>query len=234
MFDQWDAKSPWHDVRVRLAASHAIDRKAIADADTLGASPPAWSIIPPVIDFALAVEPHRYDPVKSRQLLKDAGYPNGFDAGEFVGTVQYASIAEATINYFAAVGIKTRFRTMERAAYMSAWKDKKLKNLLLCGAGGYGNAATRIENYLVTGGGFSSGGVPEIDDLFQQQVRELDRAKRQQLLHRIQQIAHDRVLFLPIYALYFNSGVGPRVQESSLGKIPLHYYTAPFEDMRLK
>jgi peptide/nickel transport system substrate-binding protein len=234
MFDQWEAKSPWHDVRVRLAASHAIDRKAIADADTLGASPPVWSIIPPVIDFALAVEPHRYDPAKSRQLLKEAGYPNGFDAGEFVGTVQYASIAEAAINYFGAIGIKARFRTMERAAYMSAWKDKKLKNLLLCGAGGYGNAATRIENYLVTGGGFSSGGVPEIDDLFQQQARELDRAKRQALLHRIQQIAHDRVLFLPIYALYFNSGVGPRVAESNLGKIPLHYYTAPFEDLRLK
>ena len=29
-------------------------------------------------------------------------------------------------------------------------------------------------------------------------------------------------------------GVGPRVEESSLGRIPLHYYTAPFEDMRLK
>jgi hypothetical protein len=35
-------------------------------------------------------------------------------------------------------------------------------------------------------------------------------------------------------ALYFNNGVGPRVAESSLGKIPLHYYTAPFEDVWLK
>ena len=47
MFDQVDAKSPWHDVRVRLAASHAIDRKAIAEADSLGASPPMGSLIPP-------------------------------------------------------------------------------------------------------------------------------------------------------------------------------------------
>jgi peptide/nickel transport system substrate-binding protein len=234
MFDQWDAKSPWHDVRVRLAASHAIDRKAIADAETLGASPPMGSIIPAVIEFALPVEPHAYNPAKARQLLKEAGHPNGFDAGEMIGTVQFAGVAEAVINYFGAVGIRARFRTMERVAYLTAWKEKKLKNLLLCGAGGYGNAATRIENYLVSGGAYSSGGSPDIDDLFQQQSRELDRSKRQAVLHRIQRLASERVLFLPLFALVFNSGVGPRVQESSLGKIPLHYYTAPFEDIRLK
>ena len=234
MFDQTDPKSPWSDVRVRLAASHAVDRKAIADADSLGVSPPAGSIIPSVVEFALPVEPHRYDPARARQLLKDAGYPAGFDAGEMVGTVQFATAAEAVLDYFRAVGIRARFRTVERATYLSAWKDKKLKNLLFCGAGGYGNAATRIENYLVTGGTFSFGGYPDVDDLFQQQARERDRGKRQALLHRIQKVTTDRVLYIPIYALVFNNGVGPRVAESSLGRIPLHYYTAPFEDIRLR
>jgi peptide/nickel transport system substrate-binding protein len=123
---------------------------------------------------------------------------------------------------------------MERVAYLTAWKDKKLKNLLFCGAGGYGNAATRVENYFATGGTYSPGGHPDIDDLFQQQARELDRKKREAMLHRIQRLAVDRVLYLPIYALYFNNGVGPRVAEPSLGRIPMHYYTAPFEDVRLK
>jgi peptide/nickel transport system substrate-binding protein len=234
MFDQTEAKSPWRDVRVRLAASHAIDRKGIAEADSLGASPPIGSLIPAAVEFALPVEPHAYNPAKARQLLKEAGYPNGFDAGEMVGTVQFASTAEAVLNNFQAVGIKARFRTMERVAYLTAWKDRKLKNLLFCGAGGYGNAATRVENYFVTGGTYSLGGQPDIDDLFQQQAREPDRKKREVLLHRIQQLALDRVLFLPIYALYFNNGIGPRVAEPSLGRIPLHYYTAPFEDMRLR
>jgi len=133
-----------------------------------------------------------------------------------------------------ADGLRARFRSMERVAYLTAWKDKKLKNLLFCGAGGYGNAATRVENYFVTGGAYSLGGQPDLDDLFQQQARELDRKKREALLHRIQRLASERVLFIPIYALYFNNGVGPRVQESSLNRIPLHYYTAPFEDVRLK
>jgi peptide/nickel transport system substrate-binding protein len=234
MFDQSDAKSPWHDVRVRLAASHVIDRKAIAEADSLGASPPMGSLIPPAIEFALRTEPHRYDVVKARQLLADAGYPNGFDAGEMIGTLQFATTAEAVVDNLRRVGIRATLRTMERVAYLTAWREKKLRNLLFCGAGGYGNAATRIENYYVTGGTYSSGGYPDIDDLFHQQARELDRKKREAILHKIQQLAIERVLYLPIYALYFNNGVGPRVAESSLGKIPLHYYTAPFEDVRLK
>lgn len=93
---------------------------------------------------------------------------------------------------------------------------------------------TRIENYYVTGGLYSPGGHPDIDDLFQQQARELDRKKREALLHKIQQLANDRVLYLPVYALYFNNGVGPRVAEPSLNRIPLHYYTSPFEDLKLK
>jgi peptide/nickel transport system substrate-binding protein len=222
MLDQGDPKSPWRDVRVRLAASHAIDRKGIAEADSLG------------VEFALPVEPPAYDPARARALLAEAGYPNGFDAGELVGTVQFGATAESVLNNFNAVGIRARFRTMERAAYLSAWKDKKLRNLLFCGAGGYGNAASRIENYFVTGGTYSPGGHPDIDDLYQQQARELDRRKREAILHRIQRLAVDRVLYLPIYALYFNNGVGPRVAEPTLNRIPLHYYTAPFEDLRVK
>src|SRR5262249_34954584 len=114
MLDQTDPKSPWHDVRVRLAASHAIDRKAIADADSLGASPPMGSLIPPAIDFALPVEPPRVDLARSRQLLREAGYPNGFDAGEMVGSLQFGQTAEAVIANLGAVGIRARFRTMER------------------------------------------------------------------------------------------------------------------------
>jgi peptide/nickel transport system substrate-binding protein len=234
MLDQGDPKSPWRDVRVRQAASHAIDRKSIAEADSLGASPPMGSLIPPAVEFALPAEPHAYNPTKAKQLIAEAGYPNGFDAGELVGTVQFATAAESVLNNFNAIGIRARFRTMERVAYLTAWKDKKLKNLLFCGAGGYGNAATRIENYFVTGGTYSPGGHPDIDDLYQQQARELDRKKREAILHRIQQLATERVLYLPIYALYFNNGVGPRVAEPTLNRIPLHYYTAPFEDLRLK
>ncbi|MBI3326191.1 MAG: ABC transporter substrate-binding protein, partial [Nitrospinae bacterium] len=234
MYDLWDPKSPWHDVRVRRAASYAIDRKTIVDVETFGASPIMASIVPRPFEFALHIEPDPYDPAKAKQLLKEAGYPNGFDAGEMAGTVQYASPAEAVLNYFAAVGIRARFRTMERAAWLAAWTGKKLKNIGWCGAGGFGNAATRIENYLVSTGTYSYGGYPDIDELFEKQARELNRDNREALLHKIQQLAYERMMYIPIYSLVWNTGVGPRVEDPSLDKIALYYYTAPVEDMRLK
>src|SRR5881628_4185272 len=60
---------------------------------------------------------------------------------------------------------------------------------------------TRLEAYVSKGGAYTSGVIPEVEDLFQRQVRELDMKKREALLHQIQQILHDRVTHIPIYEL---------------------------------
>ena len=106
MHDQADPKSPWHDQRVRLAANYAIDRQAISEAESYGVAPPMGSIIPQEFEYALQVESHAYNPQKAKQLLKEAGYPNGFDAGDFTTTAQYTNPTEAAANYLAAVGIQ--------------------------------------------------------------------------------------------------------------------------------
>jgi peptide/nickel transport system substrate-binding protein len=113
--EQWDPKSPWHDRRVRLAANYAIDRQALSDAETLGASRPAGNHVPRTFEFALPLEPYPDDPAKAKQLLAEAGYPNGFDAGELHQLPPYFSLGEAIV-VTSAVGIKLRMRPMERAA----------------------------------------------------------------------------------------------------------------------
>ena len=77
------------------------------------------------------------------------------------------------MNYLQAVGIRTRMRTMERAAFLTAWRDKKLKGVIMGLGAPAGNAATRIEVYVTKNGIYSSGVVPEIEDLYQRQAREL-------------------------------------------------------------
>ena len=144
----WDPKSPWHDPRVRKAASLALDRKALNEAETLGASRLNGSFVPHNLEFALPIDPHAYDPAQAKKLLAEAGYPNGFDAGELHPSPPYFGTGEAVAGYLQAVGIRTRMRTMERAAFISAWGAKKLKGVCMCTVGVYGNAATRMAQYV--------------------------------------------------------------------------------------
>src|SRR5207248_3027203 len=232
--DQWVTKSPWHDRRVRLAASLAMDRKAINEAEMLRLGKEAGSFVPPTFEFALQVPPPPYDPKRAKQLLVEAGYPNGFDGGELTPQPPYFSMAEAVANYLGVIGIRTRARTLERAAFLSTWGEKKLRGVILGGTGAGGNAATRIELLATRGGRYAYGVVPEVEDLFQRQATELDRKKREELLHQIQRILHDRVVFAPIWENGFIRGVGPKVDEPALTLIPSYPYSAPYEDVRLK
>ena len=97
-----------------------------------------------------------------------------------------------------------------------------------------GNAATRFEEYVVSTGTFAYGGYPDLDGLFREQATELDRGKRQAILHRMQQLMHERAMFAPIYELAFLQGVGPRVVESGFGLINAYAFSAPYEDVKLK
>ena len=230
----WDPKSPWSDKRVRLAAALAFDKDGINQAEILGLSRPTGSIIPSAYEFALAIPAYPYDPPRARKLLAEAGYPNGFDAGELAVDASYGSVAEAIGNQLGAAGIRTKLRPMERAAFLGNWKDKKITSIMYSGSGGQGNAATRVQNYFVKDGLYSFGGYPDMDDLFVQQARELDPKRREALLHQIQRLAYERVMSAPLWELGFLNGVGPRVEESGLGLIALFPYSAPYEDLKLK
>jgi peptide/nickel transport system substrate-binding protein len=113
--DQWDQASPWRDRRVRLAATHAVDRQAVNEAVTLGYSKITGSIIPASFDFYWPPPLLAHDPARARQLLAEAGYPNGFDAGDFWCDASAATYAEPILNYLQAAGIRTRLRPLERA-----------------------------------------------------------------------------------------------------------------------
>ena len=118
----------------------------------------------------MAFEPPAYDPGKAKKLLAEAGYPNGFDAGDFYPFPPYDSM----------------------------------------------------------------GVIPEVEDLFQRQAGELDRAKRETMVHQILQILHERVTQIPIYELAFLLGVGPRVEEAGVDQIKGFAYSGPYEDLRVK
>jgi peptide/nickel transport system substrate-binding protein len=230
--EQWDPKSPWSDRRVRLAANLAIDKKAINEAEFLGYSKPAPSIVPRDFEFYWAPPAYPYDPARAKQLLAEAGFPKGFDAVELATDAVFAPEAEAVINGLQAIGIRARLRTLERAGFYKADQEKQFKHLVRVGSAAAGNVATRIEAFVISGGNRSYGGYPDIDALFRDQAEEIDRKRREAMLHKIQQLMHERAMFAPILEPAFLIGVGPR-----MGEVPTiagHPYLSPYEDLKLK
>ncbi len=233
--EQWtDPKSPWADRRVRLAASSAIDRPAINQAETLGFSKITGSIIPYTFEGFWQPPIPTFDAARARRLLTEAGYPQGFDAGDYYCDASYANLGEGAVNYLNAVGIRVRLRPLERAAFIAQNRDKKLKNIIQTASGAGGNAATRLDAFVAAGGTFTYGSYPDIEGLIREQAGDNDAKRREATLHRIQQLIHEKAMFAPIWQLAFINGYGPRVAESGLGLIAGHPYSAPYEDMKLK
>ncbi len=231
--DQYDPKSPWHDKRLRLAVNYALDRKGINDAACLGFCTPTDVIVPHVMEFALQTKPMTYDPQKAKQLLAEAGYPNGIDAGDFHAIPGFPTAAQAVVNDLIAVGIRVRLQQLERAAFNASWHAHKFHGLFMTASGSAGNAATRVAAFVDSKGSFASGGYPDIDALFRQQAVEPDRQKREALLHQIQQLTIDRVMFAQVMDRISLVGIGPRIARSTIGEVYLDPFPS-YEDIELK
>ena len=233
--EQWNSKSPWSKLQVRQAANMALDRGGWNDALFLGGCNITNSIIPHAFDYYWQPPKAVFEPAKARKLLAEAGHPNGFDGGPFWCDASYANIGEVAVNSLQQIGIRTQLQPIERAGFASAYANKKYDKGILRGASAaFGNAATRLAAFVVKGGANVYGSYPEIDELFPKQASELDPKKREAILHKMQQLVHEKAIYAPIWELAFINGVGPRLAESSFGRIAGFPYTAPFEDLTIK
>ena len=100
------AGNPMTNLKVRQAAAHAIDRQAMAQRLVRGGSrvPPAPCFPSQFGCNGDAAVPYDYNPQRARQLLAEAGFPNGFDI-EFTSYVNPRQWPESVVSYLQAVGI---------------------------------------------------------------------------------------------------------------------------------
>jgi peptide/nickel transport system substrate-binding protein len=139
--DSANADSPWSNLKVRMAAEYALDKEALAKRfgyGTWSASYQYMSTTSPAYDPNLT--PRKYDVAKAKQLLTEAGFPNGFKTTIIVGATGVSSdVAQAIQAYFAAVGIQVSLQYPQTAAW-SAYLTGTWHNALLFGASlGYAN-----------------------------------------------------------------------------------------------
>ena len=231
--EQWDPKSPWADRRMRLAVNHALHRQEDQRGGVPGLLPargrdraPGHGLRAPGRGDAVRPAEGQAAPLRGglserprrRRVHADPGFP---------------TVAEATLNYLNAVGIRMRMRPMERAPFYASWREKKLRGVFMTAVGNSGNAASRVESFIQSKGDYAYGGYPDIDDLFQQQARERDVKKREALLFKIQQLTVDRVMFAPIMDLRALMGIGPRIAKHTITDVWMSPFPS-FEDVTLK
>ena len=116
--------APFDNPSVRLAMNHAVDVDAII-ASLLGGNGVRLAniFVPGGLGYDEALAPHAYDPELARQLLAEAGYPDGFSTRLAYTTGDRADLAAAIAGQLAAVGIDAELEPVETATFNATWQD---------------------------------------------------------------------------------------------------------------
>lgn len=117
---------PFDDPRVNQALNHAVDVQAIADALVGEGANRLGSIFPDPrgLGFDESLEPFAYDPERARELLAEAGYPDGFDAEFEMVAGSRSDVVESIVAYLAEVGVRISIVSSELAAFNQGWPDE--------------------------------------------------------------------------------------------------------------
>src|SRR4029078_3400225 len=102
------------------------------------------AFVPPHFEFYWQPPEPIYDIAKAKQLLAEAGHPEGIDAGAFYCDAAFSRIGEAVVNNLREAGIRANLRPIERAAFYKSYSERKYKNLIIAGRPRFGKARTRL------------------------------------------------------------------------------------------
>ena len=244
--------NPFNDVRVREAVGLALDRQAISDAETGGYSKPTNYWIPPNILLAPPLQEPEENLERAKELMAEAGYPEGFDVEWLTPIPNYFSLGERVISQIGRIGINAKLQTMERGTFFDrlaegdtyeqrneAWGGET--QILLIGTGTAGAFIARYDAYVGCEAPSSRMCDPEIDAITQQYSSSVDPSEREQLANQTHQTLSERFYKIPIYWFSFINGVGPRIANRDqwgegkeiFANPQMEFYGPPWENWKL-
>ncbi|WP_129140322.1 ABC transporter substrate-binding protein [Modicisalibacter coralii] len=198
------------DARVRQAFNYAINQEAIADRLMKGFATPAAQLSPKgYAGHDPDLEP-RYDLEKAKQLMKEAGYADGFSITMLAPNNRYvndAQIAQAVAAMLARINVTVDLKTLPKAQYWGEFDDRAA-DVMMIGWHADTEDSANFFQYLTecpdpdTGAGqYNSGNYcnPELDELVAKANLETDRDKRAKMLQAVEKGLYDDAAFIPLH-----------------------------------
>jgi peptide/nickel transport system substrate-binding protein len=229
MADSGHADSPFAKLQVRQAVSYAVDTKAIVNSIYYGQylTTNQWGIQGNP-GFNPAVKGYPYDPAKAKQLLADAGYPNGFKTKYYFQS-EFANEATAVQGFLKAVGIDLEMDPMNQGRWSTAGQQGW--------NGGILRTSNRIDSDML--GQFpktmsSKPGLygmsmfvpPEMDDLISKAKAVTDDATKQKMTQEIQRVIFDQYCaFTPMLATTFIHAKSVKVHDDGRVVVEANQWT---------
>ena len=207
-----DPSLPISKAKVRLALNYGIDVKALIKNVMHGAGAPLASYISSYYSYGVNkdLKPYGYNPAKAKQLLKEAGYPNGFEIAIYSSSDWPKEIAETLAAYWSQIGVKAKIQRIDYAAW------SRLNNTHKSGPMTLMQMSNAIFDPIhpVTGaaskaGTWSDYSHPEVEELILKVNQQADRAERDRIFKKIGSILHDdaqSVLISEIFYVYAGDG----------------------------
>jgi len=202
-------KKPFDNPLVRQAVNYAVDKKAIIDAFFAGAADPAKNPMPPSISgYNDDIQPYEYNPEKAKELLKKAGFPNGFKTELWAMPnprpymPEPSKIAVAIAHNLKDIGIDAEIKTFEWTTYLDKVKKGEAPMYMLGWTGDNGDADNFLYTLLSTDAIGSNNNSfysnPELDKLLKEAQTLTDENKRNELYKQAQVIIHNDAPWVPL------------------------------------
>jgi ABC-type transport system substrate-binding protein len=241
--DLQNPKNPFHDKRVREAVSFAIDRHAMNEAEAGGLGKVHGNWINNDVQYAIDWPEFERDLGRAKQLMSEAGYPNGFDVDWLTPAPAYYSRGERIIAQLRDIGIRTKLQVMERGIFyqklQAGLREWPGRQIILNGARIGGSWANWYEGHFKCGG-FNSKDrfcVQELDAKFEHYEKSINPDERQKLAEEVQRGILENYYFVPVFRHAFVNAIGPRIAAErwqDVFQTITTGYAFPWEDIKLR
>lgn len=202
-------RKPLDNKLVRQALNHAVDKQAIIDSFYGGLADPAKNPLPPSLEgYNDKVEPYPYDLKKAKELLKEAGYSDGFSMELWAMPVPRPympdgmKIAEVIQADFAKIGVKAKIVTYDWATYIDKASKGEADSFLMGWTGDNGDPDnflyTLLDKDNIGGNNYTYFSNDKLHDILIEAQSDPDQTKRNKLYEQAQELIHEESPWIPL------------------------------------